>query len=215
MGNDTTGNEQSEISADFYFAIIPEWVLALPVSSNAIRTYCILRRFADNKTGECYPSRKLVAMRCRLSVSTLDRALTELVAHKAITVTPRKNKLGDWSSNLYVVHTFPNGGVSLPVMRPRPTGEQTGGVTRGEGTKAIRTKSFNKSETIEEFDNKQGISAGTAFARAHRPRQDLIDLLADKSPAFADGALSAYDRLTEPTPIQKKEASPTWQQKYD
>lgn len=215
MTNDTTGNEQTEISADFYFAIIPEWVLGLPVSSNAIRAYCILRRYADNKTGECYPSRKLLAMRCRLSVSTLDRALAELTVHKAITITPRKNKLGDWSSNLYVVHTFPNGGVSLPVTRPRPTSERTGLTTRGERTKANGTKSFNNPSSPEDFDFRQGTATGVAFARTNRPRQDLLDLTANHSPAFANGALTAYDDFSQSIPITKQEAKPSWQQKYD
>ena len=215
MENASGSNEQTEVTADFYFAIIPEWVLALEVSSNAIRAYCVLRRFADNKTGECYPSRKLLAMRCRLSVSTLDRAIAELVEHKAVAVSPRKNPQGDWSSNLYTVRTFPNGGVSLPVMRPRTTGGRTGGVAGGERTKAIRTKTFNKTETIEEFEHKQGTSTGHAFAVSRQPRQDLIDLLTDKSPSFSEGALSAYDRLTTPTPIPKQEARPSWHSKYD
>ena len=56
-------------------------------------------------------------MKSRLSVSTLDRAIAELVEHGAILVQPRKNIKGDWTSNLYTVLTFPKG-VSPPTRTP-------------------------------------------------------------------------------------------------
>ena len=37
------------IEASEYFAILPEAVLFAPISSNAVRLYCILRRRADEK----------------------------------------------------------------------------------------------------------------------------------------------------------------------
>lgn len=125
-----------EVTADFYFAIVPEWVLDLPISSNAIRVYCMLRRYADYQTGQCYPSRKLLAMRCRVSVSTLDRALTELDENGAITIEHRKSSTGDYTSNLYTVRTIPKG-VASPVSRPLIARARTGGITGGEQTKAI------------------------------------------------------------------------------
>ena len=86
MKEDTPNEDIVPVSADFYFAVIPEWVLALAVSSNAIRVYCCLRRFADNSTGECFPSRKLLAMRARVSISTLDRSIKELSDAGAISI---------------------------------------------------------------------------------------------------------------------------------
>jgi hypothetical protein len=216
MADATTNDPIGVVTADFYFAIIPEWVLALPVSSNAIRAYCVLRRFADNTTGECYPSRKTLAMRSRLSVSTLDRSLKELVDNGAITVLPRKNTQGDWTSNLYTVRSLPNGGVSLPVMRPRVTGGQTGVVTGGEGTRAIKTKTNNKDYSQEAIDRASGIGMGNSMAMTGQPRQDLVDLCEHHSEAFTEGALEAYDTRIKPRPVPRTEArSSTWHEKYD
>lgn len=216
MSKDNTNDPIGNLSADVYFAIIPEWVLALPVSSNAIRTYCVLRRFSDNTTGECYPSRKTIAMKARLSVSTLDRAIAELVENGAITVVPRKNASGDWSSNLYTVRTFPNGGVGSPVRRPLFASEERGVITRGEQTKANKTKSINMPDSAEEFDRRQGASIGASFAIAGQSRQDLVDLCETHTAEFRDSALEAYDSRIRPKPVQRTEArSSTWQEKYD
>jgi DNA-binding transcriptional MocR family regulator len=118
-------NTTHAVDAQVYFAVIPEWVLDLPVSSAAIRVYCCLRRYADNKTGECYPSRKALAMRSRCSIATVDRCVKELVDNGAIRVAKRKNAAGDWTSNLYTVLALPNGvasNLSLPRTRIAATG---------------------------------------------------------------------------------------------
>jgi hypothetical protein len=216
MSKDNTSDPIGDIVADVYFAIIPEWVLALPVSANAIRTYCVLRRFSDNTTGECYPSRKTIAMKARLSVSTLDRAITELVDNGAITVVPRKNASGDWSSNLYTVRTFPNGGVGSPVRRPLFASEERGVITRGEGTKANKTKSINNPYIPKNYEQSQGASIGASFAIAGQTRDDLVDLCETHTAEFRDSALEAYDRRIQPKPVERTQArSETWQSKYD
>ena len=118
-------NTTHAVDAQVYFAVIPEWVLDLPVSSSSIRVYCCLRRYADNKTGECYPSRKALAMRSRCSIATVDRCVKELVDNGAIRVAKRKNAAGDWTSNLYTVLALPNGvasNLSLPRTRIAATG---------------------------------------------------------------------------------------------
>lgn len=95
---------KSKIFTDEFFVIIPEWVLYAPISSNAIRLYGVLRRFADNQN-TCYPTRKTIAERCQFSAATVDRAAEELKAIKALKVTQRKSKQGDWTSNLYEIVT--------------------------------------------------------------------------------------------------------------
>ena len=76
MSNDI--NVGAVVEAQMYFAVIPEWVLDLPISASSVRVYCCLRRYADNKTGQCWPSRRTLAMRARCSIATLDRAVKEL-----------------------------------------------------------------------------------------------------------------------------------------
>lgn len=102
-------NTTHTVDAQIYFAVIPEWVLDLPISASAVRVYCCLRRYADNKTGECFPSRRTLAMRSRVSIATVDRALRELNENGAIRQTRRKNAAGDWTSNLYTVLALPYG----------------------------------------------------------------------------------------------------------
>lgn len=183
------------IHADLYFAIIPEWVLSLPVSSNAIRTYCCLRRYADNTTGECFPSRKTVAMRARLSVSTLDRAIKELEQFGAIEITPRKNAAGDWSSNLYTVRSVPKGReVSSQARTPLVAGGETRALTRGEGTISIRTKSNNTViRSYEEQEYEKGVNFGVMMRRQQHERQQLLDGSLSRSTHFQEGALIGYD----------------------
>jgi len=102
------------------FAILPEWVLAAPISDRAVRLYAWLSRYADNGTGECWPSRKRLADQLGCSLSSLDRAKDELVEVGALSVQIRHDAAGQLS-NLYTV------------IRSRPTG---GGVT-GEGTPLV------------------------------------------------------------------------------
>jgi DNA-binding transcriptional MocR family regulator len=194
------------IHADLYFAIIPEWVLNLPVSANAIRTYCCLRRYADNQTGECFPSRKTVAMRARLSVSTLDRAIKELVEYGAIEITPRKNAAGDWSSNLYTVRSVPKGRhLSSPAKTPPVAGGDTRAFTGGEGTRAIRTKSNNTvPQTYEEKEYLKGVDFGFIMRRQQHDREQMLSALVGRSQQFSEGAKAGYDGVTpiapEPVP---------------
>lgn len=207
------------IEADLYFAIVPEWVLNLPVSSNAIRVYCVLRRFADNQTGECFPSRKTVAMKSRLSVSTLDRAIKELVDNGAITVNPRKNQHGDWSSNLYVVRAVPRGReVSSPARTPLSAGGGTGLVTRGERTRAIGSKTNNAvTKSYEETQYDRGLEFGSLMRRQRHPRRLVEETANSRSKHFVEGALAGYDGVTgiarQAEPPLKPEQRSTWHDK--
>ena len=39
----------SEIQSREYFAIVPEWIVLADISSNAIRLYALLNRFANSQ----------------------------------------------------------------------------------------------------------------------------------------------------------------------
>lgn len=128
------GKPMNKINADNYFCIIPEWVLYAPISSHAVRLYGTLQRYADKDSGQCHPSRKTLADRCGLSLSSLDRALIELIDLGAVTKKQRMSSNGDWTSNIYTVIT--NAGVSSQVTTPIVTDGDTGLVTGDEQTKA-------------------------------------------------------------------------------
>lgn len=94
------------IRADNYFAIIPEWVLDADISPQAVRLYCVLARYAG-RDGTCYPRRRTIAERLRVSVSTVDRVLAELVNLGAVEVRHRLDDNGEHTSNLYTIKTTP------------------------------------------------------------------------------------------------------------
>jgi len=97
------------VTADDYYAIIPEWVLDT-ASARAVQVYGFLRRYADKGSLQSKPSRATLAKRARCSRNTIDRALNELVDIGALTVTPRFDDHGDRTSNLYHLHRMRIGG---------------------------------------------------------------------------------------------------------
>ena len=99
------------IDADEYFAMIPEWVLYGDISAYAVRLYGTLRRHADQR-GECFPSRRRLAGFCKMSESTLDRSMKELIAIGAVRVQHRQTEDGEFTSNRYTVVSQRGGGVS-------------------------------------------------------------------------------------------------------
>lgn len=142
--------ERLGIGAQVYFAVIPEWVLDLPISAQSVRVYCCLRRYADNKSGECWPSRRTLAMRSRTSITTLDRCLKELVDNGAIRMERRKNSNGDWTSNLYTVLSMPVG-VASDLIPPRPILAVTG----GSKVDALTKPNVNDRQELPDYDSLQ------------------------------------------------------------
>lgn len=96
-----------KIDSDIKFAIIPEWILFSDISPSAIRLYCTLDRHANNKTGECHPSRRTIADEMRCSTKTVDRAVAELEVIRALSVERRKRPDGEPMSNNYQLHPVP------------------------------------------------------------------------------------------------------------
>lgn len=139
-----TDHTQS-VTADGYFAIIPEWVLDADISSHAVRLYGVLRRYAD-QNGQCFPSRRTLANRCKVSESTLDRVMKELIHCGAVSVDHRTSGEGDFASNLYMLHTAR--GVASSVKPPGVIGEGTGGVTSDELTRAIVNESHEPEHMV-------------------------------------------------------------------
>ena len=132
----------TEIRSTDYFAIIPEWIIYEDVTSNAVRLYAVLNRFANSR-GHAWPSRKTIADLMRVSVATIDRAKEELVNIGALTIEARTTPSGDPSSNLYILHTsFIGKHPPLsPVTRGTFTREETGTSTRDEQKRASMKQS--------------------------------------------------------------------------
>ena len=161
---------QDDISASVVqgtFVIVPEWVLLLPITATALRVYCVIRKHADNRTGECFPSRKVIATKAMCSVTTVDRCTKELAANGALLIRKRKNAAGDWTSNLYTV-------VSLPTDCPQPYQEvaaklalprRNNNATGGSKTKTLTKSITNKKQEQPQYNSKerQDMSFGAAL----------------------------------------------------
>jgi hypothetical protein len=133
-----TDDTRSGIEADNYFAIIPEWVLYADISGFAVRLYGVLQRHADRQ-GHCFPSRRRLGELGRMSESTLDRSLKELVGIGALRMERRATEHGDYTSNRYTVVSQKGGGVCE--NPPPPKSDARGGVQNGALIKAIVNES--------------------------------------------------------------------------
>lgn len=90
------------------FTIVPDWVLALPLSSAGFRLYVVLLSFAG-KDSTSFPSLRAISERmCGASPRQLRRLRAELEKSGLLTVIERTRENGSQTSNLYVVNTLPN-----------------------------------------------------------------------------------------------------------
>lgn len=147
-----------KVTANEHFALIPEWVLYADITSAAVRVYCVLHRYANDNTGKCHPSRKSIAAKARIGLSTVDRSIDELIALGAVTVRHRTSDSGDPTSNEYTVIV----NRPLPTENRPPIGfEQTGLSKSDNQTKA----SMNESQEPE---------PSTSVEVATKPLDELI-----------------------------------------
>jgi len=134
---------KNRIEASEYFAILPEAVLFAPISSNAVRLYCILRRRADEKNNSCYPSQSYLAKNMFCSTRTVQRALDELIDIGAITVEHRYLEDTDaYTSNMYYLHaTIAQGGAQV----------RKGSASKSQGSSAdvVQNKAIKQSKETD------------------------------------------------------------------
>ena len=146
----TTKRKTMKVTADGYFAIVPEWVLYADVSSAAVRVFATLNRYANSETAKCHPSRATIAKKCHINVKTVDRAIGELVEIGAVQVEHRKVDGSDeYTSNEYTLAMSP-GGVKNTL--PWCKNGTTGGDKNGKQTKAIKNQR-NESDTSSSVDD--------------------------------------------------------------
>ena len=89
---------ENKITSNFFK--VPNDIFHRGLSSKAILVYCCLMRHAGEKL-KCFPSRKLIAVECSIGVTTVDRALGELVSAGLVKKVNRKNVIGGKTSNMY------------------------------------------------------------------------------------------------------------------
>lgn len=128
------------VTADQYFAIVPEFVLYADITAQAVRVYACLRRFAD-RGHDATPSHATIAERAQCSVPTVKRAIREL---EDIGVVERVERYydGRQTSNGYHLLVTPRG----------VTGEPHGGVT-GDPDGGVTGDPRNQSHTNQSHTN--------------------------------------------------------------
>lgn len=182
-------NEKAEIQVEpLPFQQIPNWVFESTVSPTAIKLYLVLRRNGDNKRGTSFWSRRKLAEQLGTSLNTMDRAKKELIEMGAMCQINRKNKDGDWTSNMYHVHHSSQRNcryLYAPVGTPIPTGGDTPIPTSGERT----------NNHIELRTNELPRTYGAEVQAACQLLADLIESNGSKRPAINERWLSDMERL--------------------
>ena len=87
---------------DGNYFIVPNNLFDRGLTTKAIAVYCCLARHAGAKE-QCFPARKTIAKECALGISSVDRAVAELLKNKLIKKKQRKNAVGGKTSNLYYI----------------------------------------------------------------------------------------------------------------
>jgi hypothetical protein len=194
MQNSSTDSIGIEVES-VPFQQIPNWILDEVVSAQAIRLYAILRRQGDNKRRTSYYSRKKIAIQMQCSPATMDRAKQELLNCGAICQINRKDKNGDWTSNMYHVHVSKQKNCTY-LLKNEDTytasddtytvDEQTGIITGDEQTYnhiELRTKELNtRTFESEVYD-------------ACNYLADLIEDNGSRKPVVTDKWLSDMERI--------------------
>ena len=175
-------NDKAEIHVEpLPFQQIPNWVFESEVSATAIKLYLVLRKNGDNKRGTSFWSRRKLAEQLGTSPNTMDRAKKELLDMGALCQINRKNKDGDWTSNLYHLHTASVTNCRYlysPMGTPIPTsGERTNNHIE------LRTNELNTR------------TYGAENHRACNLLADLIEANGSKRPTVSHSWLSDMERL--------------------
>lgn len=85
-----------------YF-MLPNTIFELKLKPRDFIVYCCLIRYKDNENHTCYPSRKLIAQECCITLRTVDKALASLQRLGMIHLQNRKRMNGSNTTNLYTV----------------------------------------------------------------------------------------------------------------
>jgi hypothetical protein len=151
------------------FAIIPVWVLDLPVSHLALRVYAVHADWADRQ-GMHHHGRKAIADRLGISVKAVDNAHHELVRHQALRIQHQRDAVGDLTTNRYLVCRVHPQGVAKQSSLPSEVQAATGGEAEFPQT---RSKDLNKTPVVptQTGDGKPPTPSASASLRAWVPEQ--------------------------------------------
>jgi hypothetical protein len=152
------------------FALVPVWVLDLPISHLAVRVYAVHADWAD-RAGAHHHGRKAIAERLGCSLDAVDVAHKALVAHRALRIEGRRDAAGDPTSNLYWVCRMPPG-VAVQERLPSRTGAATGSQAGAALTRSKASNYLNQSDAPPEpVEKPLPLAEVAARARALRRQE--------------------------------------------
>jgi len=136
------------------FVVMPYAVLEhRALSATDVLVYATIARFADNHTGEAWPSRQTIAGLARCSVDTIDRSIAVLEKAGFLTKERRKGAKGEPASNLYTVHEVADqpqdvvGGSRTHAARGSRTDAARGSRTHAARTRPTELETSSEQET--------------------------------------------------------------------
>ena len=206
-------DETRSRTRDYYFSIIPEALLDAPISSKAYHLYGILDRYAgENRLA--FPARKTLAKRLRCSLSTVDRAIDELVAAGFLTVKRSYRSDGGKRPSLYILHTqgadLTHGGDSPELAhRDGPDLTHTHGADLAPGDGAVLTH-LNEShiEREREETEPEGMESQADCVGSVVPSPGL-QLLSSQPEDSGETLRDFSDEATTPRDLPQPERSRT------
>ncbi len=115
--------KRDRVTLQVAYAQIPRWIIEHPdLSDRAVRLYGVLHKWAGLPDGIIPGRQKLADLLRHCSTKSVSRAVAELVAVGAVTVTERFNDRHEQISNLYTL-------MATPVSLRMDTAVQGGGDT--------------------------------------------------------------------------------------
>lgn len=84
------------------FFMVANDIFEFGLKPKELSVYCCLLRHCDEQM-QCFPSRRIIAKECRISLTTVDSAMNALIAHGLVQKINRKRHDGSKTSNFYLV----------------------------------------------------------------------------------------------------------------
>ena len=146
---------------------------------NDLLCYMVLCRFANNETGECYPSYKTIAEKMRVGVSTAIKAIKSLESKGAIKIHSRKNENGGDTSNLYVIQNINDENKKASTVPPvKAENENIQSNNSIHKNKKKYTKNIKKNNGNKVLHNKHNDSVNNNFTNYEE--KELESMLREK-----------------------------------
>lgn len=133
---------------DGFFWINSELIddYAPKIGGTALLVYCVLCRFANNKTAECFPSQGRLAKLCGVEERTVRRSLIKLIEAGLIAKDRERGDGGEFSRNVYTLLR-----VQPTKMSSGPADIQPPDITTGH--QAPTNNTYLELDSVKELDS--------------------------------------------------------------